>query len=65
MKISYVVIIYLNYRTWQMGLICSLRLLSKTTVREQVEGALIVVAGDCQYVLFNVIAPLQVLIVSV
>jgi hypothetical protein len=48
-----------------MGFICSLRLLSKTTVREQVEGALIVVAGDCQYMLFNVMAPLQVWIVSV
>lgn len=31
-----------------MGFICSLRLLSRVTVSEQVEGAVMGVAGDCQ-----------------
>lgn len=48
-----------------MGFICSLRLLSNAIVSSHVDGAVMGVAGDCQYVLLSVIAPLQVLIASV
>ena len=55
-----------SYRTWQMGvLICSTNLASIRTVNAQVEGELTAVDGDCQYVLFRVTVPPQVVIASV
>ncbi len=43
---------------------CSTNLVSIRTVKAQVEGALMAVDGDCQYVLFKVTVPPQVLIAS-
>ena len=43
---------------------CSTNFLSIRTVNAQVEGALTGVDGDCQYVLFKVTVPPQVVIVS-
>jgi hypothetical protein len=49
-----------------MGLfICSTNLVSNRTVIAHVEGALTAVDGDCQYVLFKVTVPPQVVIASV
>jgi hypothetical protein len=44
---------------------CSTNFVSIRTVNVQVEGALTPVVGDCQYVLFSVTVPPQVVIVSV
>jgi hypothetical protein len=43
---------------------CSTSLVSNRTVNAQVEGALTAVEGDCQYVLFKVTVPPQVVIAS-
>jgi hypothetical protein len=54
-----------TYRIWQIGLAnCSTNLVSIRTVNAQVEGALTTVDGDCQYVLFKVTVPPQVVIES-
>jgi hypothetical protein len=53
------------YRIWQMGFAnCSTSLVSMPTVNAQVDGALTAVEGDCQYVLFKVTVPPQVVIES-
>jgi hypothetical protein len=44
---------------------CSTNLVSIRTVNAQVEGALTAVDGDCQYVLFRVTVPPQVVIASI
>jgi hypothetical protein len=44
---------------------CSTNLVSIRTVKAQVEGALTAVEGDCQYVLFKVTVPPQVVIESI
>jgi hypothetical protein len=49
-----------------MGLAnCSTSLVSIRTVNAQVDGALTAVYGDCQYVLFKVTVPPQVVIASI
>jgi hypothetical protein len=54
------------YRIWQMGFAnCSTSLVSIRIVNAQVEGELTAVDGDCQYVLFKVTVPPQVVIASV
>lgn len=53
-------------RIWQMGFAnCSTSLVSRRTVKAQVEGALTGVDEDCQYVLFKVTVPPQVVIASI
>jgi hypothetical protein len=49
-----------------MGLAnCSTNLVSIRTVNAQVDGVLTGVDGDCQYVLFNVTVPPQLVIASI
>jgi hypothetical protein len=56
----------LTYRIWQMGFFNFFtNLVSNLTVNMQVEGALTALDGDCQYVLFKVTVPPQVLIESI
>jgi hypothetical protein len=57
----------MTYRIWQIGFRRDSTTLLATgrTFRTQVEGALTPVDGDCQYVLFNVTVPPQIVMKSV
>ena len=55
-----------THRIWQIGFLdCSAIVASVWIFRAQVDEALTPVEGDCQYVLFNVTVPPQVVTTSV
>jgi|688.fasta_scaffold1859189_1 hypothetical protein len=60
------IIAQITNRIWQIGFWNFFKnLVSVRTFRTQVEGALTPVDGDCQYVLFNVTVPPQLVMESV